>query len=180
MNTISQENALLLIIDVQEKLVRMLSSDEVKNASIKIAKACDILQVPVFISEQYPKGLGEKITKIKEATSGANYIEKTSFSVASDFTSKLKDLNISKKQIILFGIETHICVLQTAFDLLNMGYDVHIVQEACGSRTEENKTSALRRLKQAGAQITTVEMVLFELLRSAKHPNFKEVQALIK
>lgn len=180
MNTINQEDALLLIIDIQEKLVKMLSNDEVKNASIKIAKACDILNVPTFISEQYPKGLGETIPELKETLPNSNYIEKTSFSVAQNFAGKLLDLNINKKQVILFGIETHICVLQTAFDLLNMGYEVFLVKEACGSRNEEDKESALRRLMHAGAQLITVEMALFELLRSSKHPNFKEVQSLIK
>ena len=180
MNTINQEQALLLIIDVQEKLVNMLSSDDVKNSSIKIAKACDILNVPTIISEQYPKGLGETIPELKEVSSNATYIEKTSFSVANDFINKLKELNINKKQVILFGIETHICVLQTAFDLLNMGYEVFVVQNACGSRNEDNKAAALRRLIHSGAQIVTTEMVLFELLKTSKHPNFKEVQALIK
>lgn len=180
MNTINQENAILLIIDIQEKLVKMLSSEEVKNSSLKIAKACDILEIPSFISEQYPKGLGETIPELKESLTCANYLEKTSFSVAHTFANKLLDLNINKKQVILFGIETHICVLQTAFDLLNMGYELFIVKEACGSRNEEDKQSALRRLIHAGAQIVTVEMALFELLKSSKHPNFKEVQSLIK
>lgn len=180
MNTINQENAMLLIIDVQEKLVKMLSSDEVKNASLKVAKACETLNVPSFISEQYPKGLGETIPELKEALPSAIYVEKTSFSVASTFSKKLLDLNINKKQVILFGIETHICVLQTAFDLLNMGYEVFIVKEACGSRSQDDKESALRRLMFAGAQVVTLEMALFELLKSSKHPNFKEVQALIK
>ena len=167
-------------IDIQEKLVNMLSNNEVKNSSIKIAKACSILQVPSFISEQYPKGLGETISELKEALPSANYIEKTSFSVAHTFANKLLDLNINRKQVILLGIETHICVLQTAFDLLNMGYEVFIVKEACGSRNIEDKESALRRLMHAGAQVVTVEMSLFELLKSSKHPNFKEVQSLIK
>ena len=180
MNTINQENSMLLIIDVQEKLVNMLSSDEVKKAAIKVAKACETIKVPSFISEQYPKGLGETIPELKEALPSAVYVEKTSFSVAHTFANKLLDLNINKKQVILFGIETHICVLQTAFDLLNMGYEVFVVKEACGSRNQDDKDSALRRLMFAGAQLVTVEMALFELLKSSKHPNFKEVQALIK
>ena len=80
----------------------------------------------------------------------------------------------------MFGIETHICVLQTAFDLLNNSYEVFVVQDASGSRTNENHETALERLKQNGAQIVTSEMVLFELLKNSKHPKFKEVQALIK
>ena len=180
MNTINQENVILLIVDIQEKLVKMLAEEDVKIAAIKIAKACDILQIPAIISEQYPKGLGETITELKGALPNAIYVEKTSFSVAHTFANKLLDLDINKKQVILFGIETHICVLQTAFDLLNMGYEVFVVKEACGSRNHEDKESALRRLMHAGTQLITVEMALFELLKSSKHPNFKEVQALIK
>lgn len=180
MNTVNQDKAVLLIVDIQEKLVKMLSSDDVKNASLKVGKAFEILNLPIFISEQYPKGLGETISELKDVLPSANYLEKTSFSVASNFSNKLFELDLNQKQVVLFGIETHICVLQTAFDLLEMGYDVFVVQEACGSRTEEDKKSALKRLSQAGAQIVTVEMVLFELLKSSKHPSFKEVQLLIK
>ncbi len=177
MNTIKNTEALLLIIDVQEKLINMLEGNEVKDSAIKIAKACGILEIPTVITEQYPKGLGSTIQEIKEALPNAEYVEKTTFSALKD-----ADVNkfLSQKQVILFGIETHICVLQTAMDLLNEGYEVFVVQNACGSRSDENKQAALRRLIHAGAQIVTTEMVLFELLEGSKHPNFKEVQALIK
>ena len=176
-NTIKSDEATLLVIDVQEKLVAMLEDANVKTDSIKLAKAASILNIPTIITEQYPKGLGSTIQEIKDSLPNAEYVEKTSFSAfKEDDVKKL----LSQKQVILFGIETHICVLQTAMDLLNEGYEVFIVQNACGSRKEENKNAALRRLIHAGAQIVTTEMVLFELLESSKHPNFKEVQALIK
>lgn len=177
MNTIKSTEALLLIIDVQEKLVNMLEDNEVKNNAIKIAKACGILEIPTVITEQYPKGLGSTIAEIKEALPNAEYIEKTTFSALKD--EKVNKF-LSQKQVIIFGIESHICVLQTAMDLLSQGYEVFVVQNACGSRDEKNKQAALRRLIHAGAQIVTTEMVLFELLERSKHPNFKEVQALIK
>lgn len=177
MNTIKSTEALLLIIDVQEKLLNMLEGNEVKDNAIKAAKACGILEIPTVITEQYPKGLGSTIQEIKEALPNAQYIEKTTFSaLKEDEVNKY----LSQKQVIIFGIETHICVLQTAMDLLNEGYEVFVVQNACGSRDEANKQAALRRLIHAGAQIVTTEMVLFELLEGSKHPNFKEVQALIK
>ena len=177
MNTIKNEEALLLIIDVQDKLVSMLDDENVKKDSIKLAKTASILNIPTVITEQYPKGLGSTIEEIKEVLPNAEYIEKTTFSAfKEDDVKKL----LSQKQVIIFGIETHICVLQTAMDLLNEGYEVFLVQNACGSRNEENKQVALRRLIQAGVQIVTTEMVIFELLESSKHPNFKEVQALIK
>lgn len=177
MNTINNQESLLLVIDVQEKLVNMLGNSDVKENAIKVAKACGILNIPAVITEQYPKGLGNTINEIKEALPNAEYIEKTSFSAFKE--EELKKF-LSHKQVILFGIETHICVLQTAMDLLNEGYEVFLVQNASGSRDEANKQAALRRLIHAGVQIVTTEMVLFELLESSKHPNFKEVQALIK
>ncbi len=177
MNTINNSEALLLIIDVQEKLVNMLDDTTVKDNSIKVAKACGILNIPTVITEQYPKGLGSTIEEIKNALPNAEYIEKTTFSALKE--EEVKKF-LSQKQIIIFGIETHICVLQTAMDLLNEGYEVFVLENACGSRNKENKQAALRRLIHAGVQIVTTEMVLFELLEGSKHPNFKEVQALIK
>ena len=177
MNTIKTEEALFLIIDVQEKLVSMLDDENVKIDSIKLAKTASILDIPTVITEQYPKGLGSTIQEIKEVLPNAEYVEKNTFSAFKE--DEVKKL-LSQKQIIIFGIETHICVLQTAMDLLNEGYEVFLVQNACGSRTEKNKEAALRRLIHAGAQIVTTEMVIFELLESSKHPNFKEIQSLIK
>lgn len=177
MNTINSSEALLLVIDVQEKLVNMLDNNDVKDNAVKVAKACGILNIPAVITEQYPKGLGDTIEEIKQALPNAEYVEKTSFSALKE--EEVEKL-LSQKQVIIFGIETHICVLQTAIDLLNAGYEVFVVQNACGSRCSDNKNAALRRLIHAGAQIVTTEMVLFELLEGSKHPNFKEVQALIK
>ena len=177
MNTIKTEEALFLIIDVQEKLVSMLDDENVKIDSIKLAKTASILDIPTVITEQYPKGLGSTIQEIKEVLPNAEYVEKNTFSAFKE--DEVKKL-LSQTQIIIFGIETHICVLQTAMDLLNEGYEVFLVQNACGSRTEKNKEAALRRLIHAGVQIVTTEMVIFELLESSKHPNFKEIQSLIK
>lgn len=177
MNTINNKDAMILVIDVQEKLSAMLNDDSIKDNALKIVKAGSILNLPIVITEQYPKGLGSTVQEIKNAVPNAKYVEKTSFSAFKEVSIKE---SLTKRQIILFGIETHICVLQTAFDLLNAGFEVFIVQNACGSRCEENKQAALRRLIHAKAQITTTEMVLFELLENSKHPNFKEIQALIK
>lgn len=177
MNTIKSEESLFLIIDVQEKLVAMLNDESIKAESIKLAKVASILNIPTVITEQYPKGLGSTIQEIKDILPDAQYIEKTSFSAFKEDDVKK---SLSSKQVILFGIETHICLLQTALELLNEGYEVFVVQNACGSREEKNKDAALRRLIHAGAQIVTTEMVIFELLESSKHPYFKEVQAIIK
>ncbi len=178
MNTINADNCLFLIIDIQEKLVNMLNDNSVKDTAIKLSKAARILNIPAIITEQYPKGLGSTIEEIKSELPYADYIEKTAFSAFNEIKSKLEAKQ--KKQIIIFGIETHICVLQTAFDLLNNGYEVFIVKNASGSRNNENKEAAIRRLIHANSQIVTDEMVIFELLKTSKHPNFKEVQAIIK
>ncbi len=180
MNTINSSNALVLIIDVQEKLSKMLNNEYIRIEATKIAKAAGILNIPTIITEQYPKGLGSTLEEIKQSVPNAKYLEKTHFSACKEdgFVELLKETN--RNQVILFGIEAHICVLQTAMDLMNLGYEVFVVQNATGSRFEDNRQAALRRLIHAKAQIVTTEMVLFELLEGSKHPNFKEVQALIK
>ena len=180
MNLINEKNAMFLIIDIQEKLVNMLKDDKIKKNSEILAKAANILNIPVIITEQYPKGLGNTISEIKNNLINVQYTEKTNFNACLEPNIIELIKNSNRKQIIIFGIEAHICVLQTAFDLLNRGYEIYIVEEATGSRKEENKQLALKRLIHAGCQIVTTEMVIFELLKSSKHPNFKEVQALIK
>lgn len=180
MNTINYKDSLLLIIDIQEKLSNMLNDESVKQNAIKIAKAAKILNIPAIITEQYPKGLGSTVSEIRESLPDALYIEKTYFSVLkeSGFVQKISDYG--KKQIIICGIETHICVLQTAFELINLGYEVFVVSSASGSRNMENKETALQRLRHASCQTVTTEMVLFEWLEGSKNPAFKELQALIK
>ncbi len=180
MLTIKPDNAILLIVDVQEKLVNMLTDSRVKDNAVIVAKACGNLDIPCVITEQYPKGLGQTIEEIKTALPDAAYFEKKSFSAM--LTDGFEDLlqKYNKKQIIIMGIETHICVLQTAFDLLEKRYDVFVVENACGSRNADDKKSALKRLSFAHAQVLTTEMVLFELLTTSQNPKFKEVQALIK
>ena len=175
MNVINSENSLFLVIDIQEKLVKMLENDDVAKNGIKLMKAANILNIPTIITEQYPKGLGETINEIKEAISSAKYVEKTSFSAYDGVKQYL-----NKKQVILFGIESHICVLQTAFDLINKGYEVFLVKEAVGSRNINDKKTAINRMQIAGVQIVSVEMVIFELLKTSMHKDFKLVQSIIK
>ena len=180
MNTLNANKCLILIIDIQDKLIKIAKDDTVKKNAIAIAKTAEILNLPVIVTEQYPKGLGSTIDEIKSLNLKSDYYEKTTFSVLKEKNINDKILHYYKNQIVLFGIETHICVLQSAIDLLNAGYEVFIVQDCCCSRNDENKNAAIRRLIHAGCSIATTEMVLFELLESSKHPNFKEIQALIK
>ena len=177
---IDVENSLFLVIDVQEKLVKMLGETNlVKNVST-LMKTCELLNVDCIVTEQYPKGLGKTISELKNANLNAKYFEKVDFSAirSEEITSEIQSKN--KKQIFLCGIESHICVLQTAQDLINKGYEVFLVEDACGSRKELDYQSALNYARQIGIKILTTEMVVFSLLKTSKNEKFKEIQALIK
>jgi nicotinamidase-related amidase len=142
--------------------------------------AANSLSIPVMVTEQYPKGLGPTETELKHnLQEDALLFEKTVFSCfkASDFAEQLA--NTERKQVILTGMETHICVLQTAMDLLANGYQVHIIEDAVCSRAKTNQYNALQRLREAGVIISNVESVLFEWLADAKHPDFKALSKLI-
>lgn len=168
----------VICIDIQEKLVNMLSEKTVSINAEKLIKASSILNIPVLITEQYPKGLGSTIKEIKEINNFKT-IEKTTFSALKTDEIK-KEIKQNLKNIILFGIETHICVYQTALDLKKENYEVYIVSDCCASRNTDNHKCSLELMKQEGIKITTLEIVLFELLKSSKHPDFKEIQSLIK
>lgn len=166
----------VICIDIQEKLVNMLAnSNEIALNCERIMKTANILHVDTVITEQYPKGLGSTIEPIKSITCFKT-IEKTTFSALQtpEFNFELK------KNIVIFGIETHICVYQTVLDLIQKGHSVYVVADCCASRSKFNYKKALNLMEKFGANITTLEIVLFEFLKSSKHPCFKEVQALIK
>ena len=175
---LNQSNCNLLIIDIQEKLLNASFNKEiVEKKSIILKKASEILNIPVIVTEQYPQGLGESIGDLK--INAKTFIKKD-FNALNDesLLSELKKEN--RNQIIIFGIETHICVYQTVSALLKEGFDVNVVSDACGSRSEIEYKAGLEYMKTIGAKIKTTEMIIFELLKSANHPNFKEIQKLIK
>ncbi len=176
------EDSILIIIDVQEKLIKATNKGDICAINTaKLLKAATILNIPSIITEQYPKGLGNTSPLIIQELSEISYIfEKTSFSIMNEPEIKAKLDSFNQKQIILCGIETHICVLQTAIDLLKSDYEVHIVKDAVSSRKNEEYEIGLKLLKQYGAKITSLEIILFEWLKSSKHPYFKQIQALIK
>lgn len=180
-NILNIENSLLLIIDVQEKLVNTLDKDIIVKRTASLTNAAKILGIPILVTEQYPKGLGSTVSQVKQNLSeNTKIFEKTSFSALKEpgFTEILKTYN--KKQIVICGIETHICVHQTASDLIAEGYEVYIVKDACASRNKYEFKQGIERMQENGANISCLEIVLFEWLKNAKHPNFKEIQALIK
>ncbi len=175
------QNSLLLVIDVQERLVAALDKDIIVNRAGKLVEAANILNIPVIVSEQYPKGLGNTVPQVASKLDSSTYIiEKTSFSLLREdgFLEKLK--SYGRKQIVICGIETHICVYQTACELIEAGFEVVVPKDACASRNKYEFKQGIDSMHDCGARISCVEMVLFEWLRGAKHPKFKEVQALIK
>lgn len=182
MAQLNLEDSLVLIIDVQEKLLNaVFNKEQVEKKSAIVAEAAKILGIPVVVTEQYPKGLGNTIPAVKDALAEDTEIfEKTAFSALNneEILEAIKKHN--KKQILIFGIETHICVSQTTAALRELGYEVSVIKDACGSRAETEYLAGLERMKDNGAYIITTEIALFEWLKGAKHPNFKAVQALIK
>jgi nicotinamidase-related amidase len=173
MSLLKRDEAVLVVVDVQEGFRSYASFEAVAQACSKLVRAGRILDVPRIVSEQYPKGLGHTAPEVgleKEPR-----IEKTVFSAVR---TEGFDLG-GRTQAIVCGIETHVCVSQTAHDLLERGIEVHVPADAVGSRHELDYERGLERLERAGAVVSTVESVLFELLERAGTPEFKEVQRLI-
>ena len=177
------KNSLLLVIDIQERLASAMP-DKVLETVVKhtgwLIQTADMLNIPVVRTEQYPKGLGDTIKDVQQHLTMDTCLEKTSFSCcgAEGFTQAV---NINKhRQIVIAGIESHVCVLQTAVDLLIDGFDVFVAGDAVCSRDKQNHKNALQRLNQLGATISNTESVMFEWLRDASHPQFKAVSKLLR
>ena len=179
---LSRESTALAVIDMQEAFREVIP--DFGDVALRIAKAVDgarLLEVPVIVTEQYPKGLKHTAKEIlARLPAEMKAIEKSCFSScgAEDFLAQLAGRNI--KQVLVCGIEAHICVTQTSLDLLERGFEVHLLVDCITSRQAENKHVALARLTQAGAVMSTLEMALFELVRTADSPQFKAIQNLIK
>ncbi|MBO8430444.1 isochorismatase family protein [Spirochaetes bacterium] len=181
MNTLSAQNSLLMIIDIQERLVAALDKDIVVSKAVKVASAAKALGIPVLVTEQYPKGLGNTVPQLKAVLPpDTEIVEKTSFNALLEDGMPEKIAAYGKKQIVLFGIETHICVHQTAAALIEAGYEVYVIKDACASRNKYEFKQGIEIMQQNGAKISCVEIALFEWLKGAKNPKFKEIQALIK
>lgn len=175
------ENTALLIIDVQGKLAQLMQGKEVLFENLqRMIKGAQIVGIPIIWTEQNPKGLGPTIPKVAPLLSNSQPIHKLSFSCCGneDFMRELRALN--RKQILITGIETHICVYQTAMDLINLGYEVEVVADAVSSRTVENKEIGLEKVRDGGGKLTSTETALFELLKVAEGEKFKEILQIMK
>ena len=179
---LSIEDTLFILIDIQERLVMMLNKQEpVLKATSRLVNAASIMNIPTILTEQYPQGLGKTVYDVTSVMhESTSIIEKTSFSAmqTSEFVDKVK--SYGKKNIVIGGIETHICVYQTVIDLLKEGFNVVVAKDACASRSSDCFKTGIQLMKDNGAVISNVETILFELLKTSKNPYFKPVQALIK
>jgi nicotinamidase-related amidase len=178
---LSREKSVLAIIDVQEKLFPLIYEKEKALENIrKLIQFAKILGMPIILTEQYPKGLGRTISEIKEILYDAKLIEKVEFSCfgSEKFRDALRDLGV--KNLIIAGIETHICIAQTAIEGVSNGYRVCVVSDATSSRRLEDKNIAIERMKQNNVIVASTEMLIYELLRAAGTREFQETLKLIK
>ncbi len=178
---LEQEDTSIVLVDVQGKLARLMHESEALIHNIRIMlQAGQILGLPIVWAEQVPDKLGATVPEIAELLSNYQPIAKTSFSCAgsAEFNSALKASG--RKHILLMGIEAHVCVYQTGIDLLEQGKGVHVVTDAVASRQLENKAIGLQRMSAAGAQLTSTEMCLFEMLKAAEGDEFRQIARLMK
>jgi nicotinamidase-related amidase len=178
---LDEKNCLLVIVDVQGKLAQLMHDKEniFKNIRVLVQSA-KMLDIPVLWCQQVPSALGPTVPEIAELLTDNQPINKSCFSCAAgeEFNKKLKQ--VGRKQALLCGIETHVCVYQTAVDLLAKGFEVDVMADAVSSRTPDNKQIGLNRMAASGVHISSTEMALFEILKSADHPAFRQIAKLIK
>ena len=178
---IKQEESAVMIIDMQDRLFpHMAGKDALLNNIQRLIRGMQILDIPIILTEQYSKGLGKTILPVKDLINDVEPVEKISFSCCDEgrVMNALHQLN--RKFIIIAGIETHVCVLQTVLDLIGLGYTPVVVADCISSRKETDKNIAIERIKSEGALITSTESILLELCRRAGNEKFKAISALIK
>lgn len=178
---LDKDDTALLIVDIQERLASVMAAkDTVINNCLHLIELSRLLNIPVVVTEQYPKGLGQTAKEIRSALPVYKPVEKLTFSCCEEpsFLGAVK--GVHRKKLLLTGMETHICVLQTCIGLLRDGFEVHVVSDAVCSRTEGTRNTALEFMRDAGAVITCTETVLFQLLREAGTEEFKIISKRIK
>ncbi len=180
--TLNKSKTALLLIDIQTSLYPVMErGPEVMESLFKVIKSFQILRVPIFISEQYPQGLGETLVQIKTLL-GEQYQpwKKTAFSCLQDASFRSYIESQPQVQWVLAGFETHVCLLQTAKDLIQMGKQVVVLNDATSSRSLYDFSTALAELRDDGARISSTEIVIFELLKDSKAPEFKSISEIIR
>jgi nicotinamidase-related amidase len=175
---LSAQRSVLLLIDLQQRLMPAIyDADTVAARAARLAEAAMLLDVPVIATEQYPAGLGPTIESLAGYPRAT--LAKTTFSAAADpgFEALLPP---GTREVVIGGVETHVCVLQTALELLGSRHRVILAADAAGSRDPADHNAAVERARQHGVEVVTSEMVLFEWLRDSRHPGFRQVQKLLK
>ncbi|SEA59658.1 hydrolase [Alkalimonas amylolytica] len=173
---IDRDQSLVLLIDIQQRLAPAISENrEVENAAAWVLQVALQLDVPVLATEQYPAGLGHTVPVLAELLPEDAVLEKMHFSAYKETAVRQRLQELERKQLILLGTETHVCVLQSALDLLDAGYQVYLVEDAVGSRDPLHKQQALQRMQQAGAVVINREMLAFEWLECAGTETFKRI-----
>jgi len=178
---LTSEQTGLVVVDIQTKLMKVMRQKErVADNTLKLIHMAKLFDIPIVVTEQYPKMIGPTLPEINEALPDTTAIKKTEFNCCDvdPFMQALKSDGLIN--VILTGVESHICVLQTCLDLLDKGYIVHVPRDAVDSRTEENWLMSLNLMEKAGAVITSTETVIFQILKKAGTKEFKEMLRLIK
>jgi nicotinamidase-related amidase len=178
---LKSDSAILLVVDVQEKLLPVIYREENLTANIiRLIQGMQVLEIPIIVTEQYPQGLVKTLPEIAQLLTNIEPLSKTSFSCYGDETFR-KTLEASgRKQVLICGIEAHVCVYQTAMDLKAAGYEVQVIANAVSSRTPGNKEIGLNLMRQMGIIITGTETVLFEMLKIAEGDKFKAISHIVK
>jgi len=178
---LSCDQAVIVIVDVQERLANaMQARDQVVGNCLHLVELAKLHDIPIIVTEQYPKGLGPTVEPLRNALPSYEPVEKLSFSCCgqTDFISRVG--KVGRNTVLLAGMETHVCVLQTCLDLLKQGINVHLVNDAVCSRTKENSETGIELMRDAGAVVTCTETVLFQILKMAGSEEFKAISKRIK
>lgn len=178
---LTPKKSVLLVVDIQEAFQGHIDQIEriIERSKIMI-QAAKLLEMPIVVTEQYPKGLGHTLGPIREVLGDCLYYDKVTFSCCQDNSIRKALRNFNRSQVLLVGIETHVCIMQTAYDLMEMQLQPYIAVDAVGSRCQEDRQVALQRLQNDGIVLTTTEAAIFEMAESSKHPAFKEIAKLVK
>ena len=173
---IDRDQSLVLLIDIQQRLAPAIADNrEVENAAAWVLQVALQLDVPILATEQYPAGLGHTVPVLAELLPGDAVLQKMHFSAYKETAIRQRLTELERKQIIVLGTETHVCVLQSVLDLLAAGFQVYVVEDAVGSRDPLHKQQGLQRMQQAGAVIINREMLAFEWLECAGTETFKRI-----
>ncbi len=177
----SRENSVLVVIDFQGNLARAMDNKEELFANAqKIIRGAQVFEIPILATQQVPAKLGSTIEEIAPYLTGAKIINKDNFSCWRDPLFSKELLALDRKQVVLIGIEAHICVYQTAADLIQSGYEVQVAADAVSSRTPQNRSIGIQKMASCGAGITSAEMILFELLQTAGDPKARQIFQIVK